>query len=86
VVWLLAAHPNEGQECRAYWLFPPHALESGVVELQKTLAGRADAFDRIELKSDGNTVRFEVKLGEETSTHSDRQKVDFLLGLPPRSP
>jgi hypothetical protein len=46
---------------------PLHAVESAVVELQKTLAGRAEAFDRIELKSDGSSVRFEVKLGVETA-------------------
>jgi hypothetical protein len=46
---------------------PLHASESGIEKLQKALAGRAEAFDRIELKADGTTVRFEVKLGEETA-------------------
>jgi len=46
---------------------PLHALEAGIAELQKALADRAGAFDRIELKSDGTTARFDIKLGVETA-------------------
>lgn len=58
---------------------PLHASESGIEKLQKALAGRAEAFERIELKADGSTVHFDVKLGSETAELEGAYSMDSVF-------
>lgn len=57
-------------------------LQAGIAELQKALVDRSEAFDRIELKSDGAPTRFDVDLGTETAGLDDAVFDGFRFRCP----